>query len=51
MAHDFWRQRTVHAVYALGLVVLALEGPLVRTPARQSQLWQDMSQWLVTWVA
>jgi hypothetical protein len=51
MAHDFWRQRKVHPVYVLGLVVLTLEGPLVRTPARQSQLWQDMSQWLVTWVA
>jgi hypothetical protein len=51
MAHDFWRQRKVHPVYVLGLVVLVLEGPLVRTPARQSQLWQDMSQWLVTWAA
>ena len=34
MAHDFWRQRRVHPVYVLGLVVLVLEGPLVRTPAR-----------------
>lgn len=51
MAHDFWRQRKVHPVYVLGLVVLVLEGPLVRAPARQSQLWLDMSQWLVTWVA
>ena len=50
MAHDFWRHRKVHPVYVLGLVVLALEGPLGRTPARQSQVWQDMSGWLVTWV-
>jgi hypothetical protein len=48
MAHDFWRHRKVHPVYVLGLVVLVLEGPLSRIPARQSQLWQDMSRWLVT---
>jgi hypothetical protein len=51
MAHDFWRQRKIHPVYVLGLVVLMLAGPLGRTPMRQSQLWLDMSQWLVTWVA
>jgi hypothetical protein len=50
MAHDFWRRRRLHPVYVLGLVVLVLEGPLVRTPARQSQLWMDASRWLVTWV-
>jgi hypothetical protein len=50
MAHDFWRHRKVHPVYVLGLVLLVLEGPLGRTPARQSQAWQDMSRWLVTWV-
>jgi len=50
MAHDFWRQRRVHPVYVLGLVVLVLEGPLVRAPARQSQLWLDMSGWLAAWV-
>jgi hypothetical protein len=50
IAHDFWRQRKVHPIYVLGLVVLVLEGPLVRAPARQSQLWLDMSGWLVTWV-
>jgi hypothetical protein len=50
MAHDFWRQRRVHPIYVLGLVVLVLEGPLVRAPARQSQVWLDMSRWLVTWV-
>jgi hypothetical protein len=51
MAHDFWRKRIVHPVYVLGLVVLVLEGPLVRTPLRQSQLWQDVSRALVAWVA
>jgi hypothetical protein len=51
MAHDFWGQRKVHPVYVLGLVVLVLEGPLVRGPARLSQPWLDMSQWLVTWVS
>lgn len=50
MAHDFWRQRKVHPIYVLGLVILALEGPLVRAPARQSQLWMDASRWLVAWV-
>ena len=40
MAHDFWRQRRVHPVYVLGLVVLVLEGPLVRAPARGSETWQ-----------
>jgi hypothetical protein len=50
MAHDLWRQRRVHPVYVLGLFVILIEGPLGRTPARQSQLWLDMSSWLVTWV-
>jgi hypothetical protein len=51
MAHDFWRQRRVHPVYVMGLVVLLLEGPLVRTAARTSELWLDMSGWLVSWAA
>jgi hypothetical protein len=51
MAHDFWRHRKVHPVYVLGLVVLVLEGPLVRTPARLSDTWQNMAGWLATWVA
>ena len=51
MAHDFWRQHRVHPVYVLGLVVLVLEGPLVRTPARVSETWQNMAGWLATWVA
>jgi len=51
MAHDFWRHRKVHAVYLLGLVVLVLEGPLVRQPARVSEAWQNMAGWLATWMA
>jgi hypothetical protein len=51
MAHDFWRERRVHAVYVAGLAVLVLEGPLVRGPARTSELWLDMSGWLVRWAA
>jgi hypothetical protein len=51
MAHDFWRQRNVHPVYVLGLVVLVLEGPLVRTPARVSETWQNVAGWLATWLA
>ena len=46
MAYDFWRQRRVHPVYVLGLVVLVLEGPLVRAPARVSATWQNMAGWL-----
>jgi hypothetical protein len=50
MAHDFWRQRKVHPVYVLGLVVIVLEGPLGRRPAGQSEGWQSFSGWLATWV-
>lgn len=49
MAHDFWRQRRIHPVYVVGLAVLLLEGPLGRAPARTSELWLDMSGWLVGW--
>ena len=34
MAHDFWRQRRVHPVYVFGVVVLVLEGPVVRALVR-----------------
>jgi hypothetical protein len=49
MAHDFWRQRRIHPVYVVGLVVLLVTGPLGRLPARTSELWLDMSTWLVAW--
>jgi hypothetical protein len=49
MAHDYWRQRRIHAVYVAGLVVLLLEGPLVRAHARTSELWLNMSGWLAGW--
>jgi hypothetical protein len=50
MAHDLVRRRGLHPVYVLGLVVLVLEGPLVRGPARVSETWQNVSSWLATWV-
>ena len=46
MARDFWRQRRIHAVYAIGLVVLLLEGPLVRNVVRGSGAWRDFGAWL-----
>jgi hypothetical protein len=49
MAHDFWRQRRVHPVYVLGLVVLVLEGPVVRAVIRGSEPWRSASSWLATW--
>jgi hypothetical protein len=51
MAHDFWRQRRVHPIYVLGLVVLVLEGPAVRIAVRASQQWRDLSAWLATLAA
>lgn len=50
IAHDFLRQRRVHPVYVLGLVVLALEGPLLRQVARDAEPWRSVSEWLTTWV-
>jgi hypothetical protein len=51
MAHDLWRQRRVHPVYVLGLVVLVLEGPLLRIAVRGSEGWLGIGSWLATWVA
>lgn len=51
MGHDFWRRRLVHPVYALGLVVLLLEGPYARRFIRGTGAWQDATAWLATWVA
>jgi hypothetical protein len=50
MAHDFWRHRRVSAIYAGGLVVLALEGPFVRIPLRNSEAWGAVAAWLAGWV-
>ena len=50
MAHDFWKQRKIHPVYVVGLIVLILEGPLVRGPARHGETWMNVSGWLATWV-
>jgi hypothetical protein len=40
----------VHPVYVLGLVVLTLEGPLMRRVANDAEPWQSISEWLTTWV-
>jgi hypothetical protein len=50
MAHDFWRQRRVHPVYLLGLVVLVLEGPVSRRIIGTSDQWADLAARLATWV-
>lgn len=50
MAHDSLRRRRVHPVYVLGLVVLALESPVVRSVARDTQAWRELSGRLAAWV-
>jgi hypothetical protein len=51
MAHDFWRQRTVHPVYVVGLIVLLLEGPLMRIAVRDTEGWLNITARLAAWVA
>jgi hypothetical protein len=51
IAHDFVRQRRLHPVYVLGLVVLVAEGPLLRRVANDAEPWASISAWLATWVA
>jgi hypothetical protein len=50
MAHDFWQQSRVSAVYVIGLVVLALEGPALRAAVRDSEAWGAAANWLAAWV-
>lgn len=50
MAHDFWRQRRISAVYAIGLIVLAVQGPATRVPLRDTEAWGAITAWLATWV-
>jgi hypothetical protein len=50
MAHDLLQRRRVHPVYVLGLVVLALESPVVRSVARDTQAWRELSGRLAAWV-
>ncbi len=50
MAHDFWRRRRVHPVYVIGLVVLALEGPITRGIIGRSDAWRDVTMRLAAWV-
>jgi hypothetical protein len=51
MAHDYWRQRRIHPVYVLGLVVLVAEGPLLRGIIRSSEEWTELTARLAAWVA
>jgi hypothetical protein len=51
MAHDLWRDRRVHPIYVLAVVLLVLEGPAVRGYIRASEAWHGISGWLATWVA
>jgi hypothetical protein len=51
MAHDFLRQRRLHPVYALGLVLLVIQGPAVRVYIRASDEWRSVSSWLAALVA
>ena len=51
MAHELWRRRRVHPVYALGLVLLVIQGPAVRVYIRASEEWRNVSSWLASLVA
>jgi hypothetical protein len=51
MAHDYWRQRRVHPVYALGLVLFLASGPAFRIVARTSDVWRNISGSLAAWVS
>ena len=51
MGYDYARQRAVHAIYLLGLVVTALESPTIRRLARETATWHDAGAWLATWVS
>lgn len=51
IAHDFWRHRRVHPVYAGGLLLLVLEGPFTRAAVRNTELWRDATGWLARLVA
>jgi hypothetical protein len=48
MSYDYVRKRVVHPVYVLGLVLLALESPAVRTWLRATEWWRNLSAWLAT---
>jgi hypothetical protein len=50
MAHDLWRQRRVSAIYTLGLIALALEGPAMRLAVRDTAAWGAVTDWLARWV-
>jgi hypothetical protein len=51
MAHDYWRERRIHPVYVLGLVVLVIEGPLLRRYLGRNDEWAELTARLAAWVA
>lgn len=51
MAHDYWRERRVHPIYVLGLVVLVIEGPVLRRFLRSNDEWAELTARLAAWVA
>jgi hypothetical protein len=51
MAYDFVRQRLVHPVYALGLVLFSVSGPAVRSVARSSEAWRSITGALASWIS
>lgn len=51
MLYDFVKYRLVHRVYVLGLAVLLVETPAVRTWLRTSDAWQNFGAWLASLVS
>lgn len=49
MAYDFVRQRRVHPIYVLGLVLIVATGPLLRAVVRSSDTWQRLTSPLAAW--
>jgi hypothetical protein len=51
MGYDFIRQRRVHPIYALGLVLFLASGPGVRAVVRGSDAWRSLTGLLTGWVS
>ena len=51
MGYDFIRQRRVHLIYALGLVLFLASGPAVRVIVRGSDAWRSITGPLAGWIA
>ena len=48
MIYDYVKYRLVHRVYVLGLAVLLIETPPVRTWLRSSDVWRGFGAWLAS---